>query len=156
MIRSLAAMPALGASESSRRAGVRPILETLAGAGRFQTLITALAATGLSRRFTGPGSWTLFAPSDHAFERLPILLVRALLEDADRLRSLLLLHVIDGEYPEKDLVPFSRIPSVAGVDLPFSRDDHGETLVHGVPILTADILAANGIVHEMDGVILPD
>lgn len=146
----------LGTTASYRRDGVRPMLATLAATGRFQTLIAALSATGLGSRLTGTGSWTLFAPSDHAFERLPAEVIQGLMDDPDRLRSLLLAHVVDGEYAGRDLIPFTRVPSVAGVDLSFAEDEYGETLVHGVPVLTADIVAANGIIHELDGVVMPD
>jgi uncharacterized surface protein with fasciclin (FAS1) repeats len=152
----ISSKPPHGTSESYRRDGVRPLLGTLAATGRFQALIAALSATGLGSRLDGTGSWTLFAPSDHAFERLPAEVIQGLMDNPDRLRNLLLVHVVDGEYAARDLIPFTRIPSVAGVELPLAESEYGEVLVHGVPVLTADIVAANGIIHEMDGVVLPD
>ena len=143
-------------SRTHRRDRVARILDTLRAAGRFQTLIATLAATGLSEMLRAPGSVTLFAPSDYAFERLPIETVRLLLNHPDRLRAVLRVHVTDGEYRERDLIPFTRLRSQAGADLHLSLTDQGEVLVNGVPVLTADILASNGVIHELDGVLLGD
>jgi uncharacterized surface protein with fasciclin (FAS1) repeats len=135
---------------------VASILETLRAAGRFQTLIATLAATGLSDLLHAPGTFTLFAPSDHAFERLPIETIRLLLNDPDRLRALLRVHITDGEYRERDLIPFTRLRNQPGTALHLSLNDRGEVLVNGIEVLTADILASNGVIHELDGVLLPD
>jgi uncharacterized surface protein with fasciclin (FAS1) repeats len=139
-----------------RRDRVASILDTLRATDRFQTLIATLAATGLSELFRAPGSFTLFAPNDHAFERLPVETVRLLLNHSDRLRTVLQAHLTDGEFRQRDLIPFTRLPSRAGTDLHLAYTDQGETLVNGVAVFTADILASNGVIHELDGVLLPD
>ena len=142
------------APRTHRRDRVAPILDTLHAAGRFQTLIATLAATGMSDQLRRPGAFTLFAPNDYAFERLPIETVRLLLNHPDRLRAVLRMHLTDGEFRERDFIFFTRVPSWAGTDLHLSLTDQGEALVSGVPVLTADILASNGVIHEMDGVIM--
>jgi uncharacterized surface protein with fasciclin (FAS1) repeats len=140
-----------------RRDRVAPILQTLHASRRFQTLIAALAATGLSEPLKSPGgAITLFAPSDHAFERMPIETVRQWLSHPDLLRAVLQGHMVDGEYSERDLIPFTRVPSRSGAGLHFSATDQGDIFVNGVEVLTTDILASNGVIHELDGVILPD
>jgi uncharacterized surface protein with fasciclin (FAS1) repeats len=138
------------------RDGLVPIIQTLAGTGRFQTLITTLAATGLSQALLAPGPRTLFAPSDYAFERLPVETVRQFLNHPGLLRSVLQAHITDGEFCERDLIPFTRLRSHAGSEIHLSLTDQGEALVNGVPVLTADILATNGVIHELDGVLLAD
>ncbi len=129
------------------------MLQTLMAADRFRTFIAAVAAAGVSRDLSR-GGLTVFAPSDYAFERLPVETLTTLFSDPDRLRVFLAAHMVRGEYPERDLIPFTRLPTLAGGELTLSigRDDR-EILVNGVGIVTTDITTAGGLVHELDGVL---
>ena len=129
------------------------MLQTLMAANRFRTFIAAVAAAGMSRDLSR-GGLTVFAPSDYAFERLPVETLTTLFTDRDRLRVFLAAHVVRGEYAERDLIPFTRLPTLAGSELTLSigRDDR-EILVDGVGIVTTDIVTSGGVVHELDGVL---
>ncbi len=129
------------------------MLQTLMAADRFRTFIAAVAAAGVSRELSR-GGLTVFAPSDYAFERLPVETLTSLFTDRDRLRVFLAAHVVRGEYAERDLIPFTRLPTLAGgeVTLTVGRDDR-EILVDGVGIVTTDIVTSGGVVHELDGVL---
>ena len=129
------------------------MLQTLMAADRFRTFIAAVAAAGVSRDLSR-GGLTVFAPSDYAFERLPVETLTTLFTDPDRLRVFLAAHIVRGEYAERDLIPFTRLPTLAGTELSLSvgRDDR-EILVDGVGIVTTDIVTSGGVVHELDGVL---
>lgn len=133
--------------------GLSGMLQTLMAADRFRTFIAAVAAAGVSRDLSR-GGLTVFAPSDYAFERLPVETLTTLFTDADRLRVFLAAHIVRGEYAERDLIPFTRLPTLAGSELTLSvgRDDR-EILVDGVGIVTTDIVTSGGVVHELDGVL---
>jgi uncharacterized surface protein with fasciclin (FAS1) repeats len=127
------------------------LLQTLAATDRFRTFIAAVAGAGMTGEFSR-GGLTVFAPSDWAFERLPASAVKQLFTDPDRLRSLLAGHVVQGEYSERDLVPFTRLPTEAGTELRLSvGDGDGDIRVDGIGIVTTDILTAGGVVHVLDG-----
>ncbi len=134
-------------------AHVAGMLQTLMAADRFRTFIAAVAAAGMSRDLSR-GGLTVFAPSDYAFERLPVETLTTLFSDRDRLRVFLAAHVVRGEYAERDLIPFTRLPTLAGSELTLSigRDDR-EILVDGIGIVTTDIVTSGGVVHELDGVL---
>ena len=129
-------------------------LQTLLAADRFRTFIAAVAAAGMSRDVSRRGL-TIFAPSDFAFERLPAGVLTPHLASPDRLRRLIARHVVAGTFTERDLIPFTRLPTLDGGELALSvgQSDY-EILADGHPILTTDIITAGGVVHELDGVIL--
>lgn len=132
---------------------LRGLLQTLGATGRFRTFIAAVAAAGLTRELSG-GGITVFAPSDHAFDRLPVATRKQLFGSPERLRHLLASHLVAGEYPERDLIPFTRLSTAAGTDLLLSVGEHdGDIRVDGLGIVTTDILTAGGVVHELDGVL---
>lgn len=143
-------MPTTLAPPATDLAGM---LQTLMAADRFRTFIAAVAAAGVSRDLSR-GGLTVFAPSDYAFERLPVETLTTLFTDPDRLRVFLAAHIVRGEYAERDLIPFTRLPTLAGSELTLSvgRDDR-EILVDGVGIVTTDIVTSGGVVHELDGVL---
>ncbi|MDX2119581.1 MAG: fasciclin domain-containing protein [Gemmatimonadota bacterium] len=143
-------MPTTLAPPATHVAGM---LQTLMAADRFRTFIAAVAAAGMSRDLSR-GGLTVFAPSDYAFERLPVETLTTLFSDRDRLRVFLAAHVVRGEYAERDLIPFTRLPTLAGSELTLSigRDDR-EILVDGIGIVTTDIVTSGGVVHELDGVL---
>ncbi len=129
------------------------LLQTLGATGRFRTFIAAVAAAGLTRELSR-GGITVFAPSDWAFDRLPVTTLQRFFDSPERLRQVLAGHVVAGEYPERDLIPFTRLSTAAGTELQLSvGETDGEVLVNGIGIVTTDILTAGGVVHELDGVV---
>jgi uncharacterized surface protein with fasciclin (FAS1) repeats len=136
-----------------RPADVAGLLQTLSATGRFRLLVAAVAAAGLSRDLSR-GGLTVFAPSDWAFERLPAEVTRDLFSSRERLRAVLEGHIVSGEYPERDLIPFTRLATAAGTELQLSvGHTDSDILVEGMTIVTTDIRTAGGVVHELDGVI---
>jgi uncharacterized surface protein with fasciclin (FAS1) repeats len=129
------------------------IVETAQEAGSFTTLITALDATGLTSALEGPGPLTVFAPTDDAFAALPAGTLESLLADPDALAAILLYHVAEGDLRAGDVVGSTFIPTLNGQAVTVG-DDGGPT-IDGAAILTADILASNGVIHVIDQVILP-
>jgi uncharacterized surface protein with fasciclin (FAS1) repeats len=132
------------------------IVETAAAAGTFQTLLAAAKAAGLVEALSGGKPVTVFAPTDAAFARLPAGTVDELLlpESKERLAALLKYHVVPGRVLAKDVVAAKSLETLNGKRAPVVRTEKGAT-VAGVNIVTTDLLAANGVIHVVDAVMLP-
>ena len=122
-------------------------------AGAFTTLITALDAAGLVDTLKGPGPFTVFAPTDEAFDQLPEGTVATLLGDLPRLRSVLLYHVVPGTLMAGDVVKLETAATAMGQSITF--DTANGVRVNGATIVKTDIRAANGVIHVINGVLLP-
>ncbi len=134
------------------------IVATAEAAGSFSTLLAALDAAGLTNTLAGDGVYTVFAPTDAAFiELLSTLdLEAATLLGVENLSDVLLYHVLDGAYYSTDVVanaPFS-MTTLQGSDVNFTVMD-GKAYINGIEITTTDILTSNGVIHVIDGVVLP-
>lgn len=138
------------------------IVETAVAAGSFKTLATALKATGLDKALAGKGPFTVFAPTDAAFAKLPEGTLEALLQDKARLKSILLHHVVAGR-TMSDAIPsptkkqkhtVTEVKSLQGTALVLERSRKG-VRVSGASVIEADILTSNGVIHVIDEVILP-
>lgn len=139
------------ASDSGAPSPLRDIVSTARAAGSFRTLEAALDAAGLVDTLRGPGPFTVFAPTDDAFAKLPADSLRSLLapQARERLRGLLLHHVVSGRVLAKDLLPSSSATSVGGTRLDLSL------VVGDARVVTADVLCANGVIHVIDRVLTP-
>jgi uncharacterized surface protein with fasciclin (FAS1) repeats len=120
----------------------------------FSTLVTALDAADLVTTLSGEGPFTVFAPTDAAFARLPDGTVEELLNDLPALTEILLFHVTDARTPAGDVVTMTSIPTLQGSDALVDLSDSGVT-VAGANITVTDIPAANGIIHIINAVMLP-
>jgi uncharacterized surface protein with fasciclin (FAS1) repeats len=129
------------------------IVETARDAGEFTTLIAAIDRAGLESTLAGEGPFTVFAPSDEAFARLPEGTVDSLLAEPDKLAEVLSYHVVPGRVTAADAVGLATAPTVQGEELRVSVD--GSVHVDGARVISADIEASNGIVHVIDRVLLP-
>ena len=134
------------------------IVATAQANGSFTTLLAALDQAGLTSTLEGAGSFTVFAPTDDAFNDLLMALNidAATLLGIENLSSVLLYHVLDGAYYSGDVVansPFS-MATLEGSNVDFTVMD-GKAYINGVEIITTDILTTNGVIHVIDGVILP-
>ncbi|SFP37322.1 fasciclin domain-containing protein [Tranquillimonas alkanivorans] len=130
------------------------IVDTAVEAGNFTTLATALEAAGLVETLKGEGPFTVFAPTDAAFEALPEGTVEGLLEDTDQLTSILTYHVVPGSVMSGDLSDGMTAETVNGEPIEISID--GDTvMVNGATVTTADIEASNGVIHVIDSVLMP-
>ena len=133
------------------------IVDTAVGAGQFNTLATALAAAGLVETLKGDGPFTVFAPTDAAFAKLPAGTVEDLLkpENIDRLTSILTYHVVPGAVSSEKVVTLTEASTVNGQTIDISVNG-AEVSVDNAKVIMADIMASNGVIHVIDSVILPE
>src|SRR6059058_3560570 len=129
------------------------IVETAREAGSFTTLLAAVDAAGLGDTLADGGPFTVFAPNDEAFAKLPAGTVDALLADPAALTDVLTYHVVAGRVTAADAAGLSSATTVQGSDL--SVSSNGGIHVGEASVVTADIEASNGIIHVIDRVLLP-
>lgn len=130
----------------------KDIVDTAVSAGTFKTLATALQAAGLVDTLKGKGPFTVFAPTDEAFAKIPKAQLDALLADKAKLSSVLAYHVVPGAAMAKD-VKAGKLKTVQGGDLNVTTD--GGVRINGAQVTKADIVADNGVIHVIDQVVLP-
>jgi uncharacterized surface protein with fasciclin (FAS1) repeats len=130
----------------------RDIVETAVAAGQFNTLAQALQAGGLVDTLKGPGPFTVFAPNDAAFGKVPQANLGQTLQNQQLLRSVLTYHVTAGRLSAADLASRQQVASVQGGPLMFMT---GPARVNGANIVAADIQASNGVIHVIDTVLTP-
>jgi uncharacterized surface protein with fasciclin (FAS1) repeats len=128
------------------------IVDVAAGSGNFKTLSAALAAAGLVDTLKGAGPFTVFAPNDAAFAKIPKADLDALLKDKAKLTAVLTYHVIDGKVMAID-VKAGKLKSVQGSEITITTDNG--VMVDGAKVTSSNILADNGVIHVIDSVILP-
>ena len=133
-------------------ANAKDIVDTAVSAGTFKTLATALQAAGLVDTLKGKGPFTVFAPTDEAFAKIPKAQLDALLADKAKLTSVLTYHVVPGAAMAKD-VKAGKLKTVQGGDLNVTTD--GGVRINGAQVTKADIVADNGVIHVIDQVVLP-
>ncbi len=130
------------------------IVQVAVGAGTFTTLATALQAAGLVDVLKGEGPFTVFAPTDEAFAKLPAGTVEALLKDVPRLKQVLLYHVVPGSVTARQVAALRKATTLQGGDVAIAVTGDGVT-VNGARVVSADVKAANGVIHVIDTVLLP-
>jgi uncharacterized surface protein with fasciclin (FAS1) repeats len=133
-------------------ASAADIVDTAAGAGQFNTLVAAVKAAGLVDVLKGPGPFTVFAPNDAAFAKLPPGTVDALLKDKAKLASILTYHVVPGKVMAKD-VKAGKVKTAQGGMLTIKTD--GGVMVDNAKVIATDVAADNGVIHIIDTVVLP-
>ena len=133
--------------------GAVSILETALAAGSFDTLVTAIDAAGLSEALEHEGPYTVFAPSDEAFAKLPDGAVQSLLAAPDTLADVLNYHVVPGRMTAADIVGRISAETLQGEDLAISNN--GVIRIDGARVVSGDIEASNGVIHVIDRVLLP-
>ena len=130
------------------------IVDTAVAAGSFDTLVAAVQAAGLVDTLKGDGPFTVFAPTDEAFAKLPEGTVEALLADPEKLAQILTYHVVPGKVMSSDIAgKKAEVASVQGGEI--SVDATDGVKVDGAKVVSADIEASNGVIHVIDAVILP-
>jgi uncharacterized surface protein with fasciclin (FAS1) repeats len=152
---TLSALPAL-ADMHAEEAASADIVETAAAAGQFETLAAALEAAGLTDTLKGDGPFTVFAPTDEAFAKLPEGTIESLLksENRDQLVAILTYHVVPGKVTAAEVATLDEAATVNGADL--TIDASGSRVkVNDAEVITADVAASNGVIHVIDTVLLP-
>lgn len=130
------------------------ILDTATKAGSFKTLIQAVKATGLTNTLEGSGPFTIFAPTDEAFDKLPTGTIEKLLQDIPQLTKILSYHIVEGKIMSKDVVKLDKTPTVAGSDLKVHANDEG-LMVDDATVIQSDLQVDNGVIHVIDTVLIP-
>jgi uncharacterized surface protein with fasciclin (FAS1) repeats len=136
-----------------KKAAKSDIVDTAVGAGSFKTLAAALKAAGLVETLKGKGPFTVFAPTDEAFAKLPPGTVEALLKDKDKLAAILTYHVVAGNVKAADVVKLSSAKTVQGQSVAIDAKDGVK--VNNAKVVQADIDCSNGVIHVIDTVLLP-
>lgn len=134
----------------------KDIVDTAVSAGSFKTLVAAAKAAGLVETLKGEGPFTVFAPTDEAFAKLPKGTVESLLkpENKDKLAAILKYHVVSGKVLAKDVVKLTEAKTVQGSSAKVTVKD-GKVMIDGANVVKTDIETSNGVIHVIDSVILP-
>ena len=156
---ALLVLPATASAQKSSyktKAPSKDIVQVAVDAGSFNTLVAAVKAAGLAATLQGKGPFTVFAPTDAAFAKLPAGTVEALLADREKLAAILTYHVVAGRVMAGDIVKANGAsPStVNGAALDVVVRD-GKVWVNGAQVVTADVAASNGVIHVIDTVLIP-
>jgi uncharacterized surface protein with fasciclin (FAS1) repeats len=139
---------------ASARYADKDIVDTAVEAGQFTTLAKALEATGLIETLKSEGPFTVFAPTDEAFAKLPAGTIESLLKDPEKLKQILLYHVVSGKVMAKDVVKIKSAKTVQGSSVKVKAGKAG-VMVDNANVIKTDIAATNGVIHVIDSVILP-
>lgn len=140
------------AISSASAFAAKDIVDTAINAGNFKTLVTALKAADLVKTLKGKGPYTVFAPTDEAFAKIPKADLDALLADKEKLSAVLTYHVVPGKVMAKD-VKAGDVATVNGKTIKVTTD--GGVLVNTSKVTATDIKASNGVIHVIDTVLMP-
>jgi len=132
---------------------LKNIVETAVAAGSFNTLVTAVKTAGLVETLSGKGPFTVFAPTDDAFAKLPKVTVEGLLKDKKKLTAVLTYHVVPGKLMAKDVVKLSKAKTVQGQEITVTTKDGVK--VDEAKVIKTDIECSNGLIHVIDSIMLP-
>ncbi len=129
------------------------IIETAVNAGNFTTLVKAIESADLADILKSEGSYTVFAPTDEAFSKLPPETLDELLQDIPKLKRILTYHVVFGDVREEDLKQIEEAATVEGSIV--AIETNNGIKVNDIQVLQTDIIADNGVIHVIDGVLIP-
>ena len=153
---SLAITSITFAGDHHKKKGSEKDIVTIAvESGNFNTLAKALTETGLVEALQGDGPFTVFAPTDDAFAKLPEGTIESLLEDKETLKTILLYHVVSGKVTSKKVIELDEAETLAGKNVDIKVKD-GSVLINNSTVTTADVMASNGVIHIIDTVLIPE
>ena len=132
----------------------KDIVDTAVEAGSFNTLVTAVKAAGLVDTLKGDGPFTVFAPTDEAFSKIPAADLEALIADKAALTKVLTYHVVPGKVLASDVVALNSATTVEGSDISINASD--SVMVDNAKVVQTDIMTSNGVIHVIDAVIMPN
>lgn len=150
----LATASALLFASGSALASSKDIVDTAVSAGQFSTLVKAVQQAGLVDTLRGEGPFTVFAPTDEAFARLPAGTLESLLANPDQLRAVLTYHVVPGRIMSSDVSP-GELQSAQGDTLRIALQGDA-VMVDDAKVIATDVAASNGVIHVIDTVVIPD
>ncbi|CAN5950780.1 unnamed protein product [Sphagnum jensenii] len=131
------------------------IVDTAVSAGKFTTLVKAIGVAGLADTLKGPGPFTVFAPDDAAFAKVPSAALNELLGDKPKLVKVLTLHVVKGDVSAKEVVKLKKVTTLEGEALPIKKEN-GKVKIGAAEVTSTDIKCSNGVIHVIDTVLMPD
>ncbi len=131
----------------------KDVVDTAESAGAFSTLVSAIKAADLMSTLKGPGPFTVFAPTDEAFAKLPPDQLQALMQDKEKLRTILAYHVVAGRVSARDVAGMSSATTMAGPAL--NIDTSSGVKVNNATVVQPDVMASNGVIHVIDTVLVP-
>ena len=132
---------------------MKNIVETAVEAGSFNTLVTAVTEAGLVETLSGPGPFTVFAPSDEAFAKIPAETLNAVLADKEKLISILTYHVVPGKVMAADVAGMTSAETVQGGTVAIDASEGVK--INDATVISADIETSNGVIHVIDAVLVP-
>jgi uncharacterized surface protein with fasciclin (FAS1) repeats len=153
LLSSVLALALVAGAASTAAAQQKDIVDTAVAAGSFKTLATALQAAGLIETLKGAGPFTVFAPTDEAFAKIPKADLDALLKDKAKLTAVLTYHVVAGKVMAADVVKLTSAKTVQGGSVKI--DASNGVKVDHAKVIKADVMASNGVIHVIDTVIFP-
>ena len=136
------------------RAASKNIVQTAVGAGQFKTLVSLVKQAGLASTLSGKGPFTVFAPTDAAFAKVPKATLKTLAKDKAKLKAVLLYHVAKGRLTAAKVVKRSSIKTLNGKSVSV-RVRRGKVYVGGARVVTPDVKASNGVIHVINKVLIP-
>ena len=153
---SAALLPLTFAFAQDDKATKPTIVQIAADAGTFHTLVAAVKAAGLAETLSGPGPFTVFAPTDEAFAKLGKDTIADLLkpENKDKLANVLKYHVVAGVVKAAEVVKLKEVKTLQGGSAAVKAAD-GKVTIDGANVVATDVAASNGVIHVIDAVILP-
>jgi len=140
--------------KSNKMSNEKNIVQTAIDAASFKTLVKAVTEADLVNTLEGKGPFTVFAPTDEAFSKLPKGTLESLLQDKEALKKILLYHVVSGDVTSKDVVKLTDAKTVEGSDVKIKVKD-GKVMINNAKVIKADVKASNGVIHVIDTVLLP-
>jgi uncharacterized surface protein with fasciclin (FAS1) repeats len=154
LVAATAVIAVAATAASARPAKERNLVATASAAGSFTTLTKLLKAAGLASTLRTGGPFTVFAPTDAAFAKVPKATVAALLADKAKLKAVLLYHVVSGRVTAGQVVKLTRAKTLAGKQVKI-RVAGGNVFVNDARVTSPDVMATNGVIHVVDRVLLP-
>ena len=146
---------ALAGDHHKSKSSKKDIVTIAVEAGNFKTLAAALTETGLVDALQSGGPFTVFAPTDDAFAKLPEGTLETLIKDKETLKKILLYHVVAGEVTSKEVVNLTKAETLAGKNIKIKVIE-GSVMINNSKVIGADIMASNGVIHVIDTVLIPE
>ena len=147
-----------GQNEGTETSHKKDIVDAAVEAGSFKTLVTAVKAAGLAETLKGEGPFTVFAPTDEAFSKIPAETLKQLLlpENKEKLQAILKYHVVSGDVRAADVVKLQTAKTVNGQEVKIKITEKKGVMIDGANVIKTDIECGNGVIHVIDAVIMPE
>jgi uncharacterized surface protein with fasciclin (FAS1) repeats len=148
------ALSVAGAPATARPSEKKNIVQTAQAAGNFKTLTKLVTKAGLAATLSQPGPYTVFAPTDAAFKKVPKSTLTSLAKNRAKLRAVLLYHVVAGKVPSSEVVMMKSVKTVNGKSVRI-RTSNGSVFVNNARVIKPDVNASNGVIHVINRVLIP-